>query len=164
MTLIDASKTYLIETYVQEWVKTVGNHLSVEFAWGTGFDPFRRMRILCKKCDQTLTCGVPYTPQELDWSIQKFVNLHRHDPIAEAEEKHKQKLMEQKLMEQQLLDMAKANKDKLEMIKATAFSVKDWAESTGLTADFKPIQAPIQSPKPLKPLKHKEGRKFRETN
>jgi hypothetical protein len=74
------ASTYLTETYLHAWVKTVGSHMSVNFAWGTVADPFGRMRITCQKCRQTLTTEIPELPEKLDWEMQKFVGLHRHDP------------------------------------------------------------------------------------
>jgi hypothetical protein len=87
MALPNASNTYLTESYLHKWVKTAGEHFAIDLAWGTGVDPFRRMRIHCQKCRQTLTCDIPETPEKIDWALQKFVNLHRHDPVAEAKEK-----------------------------------------------------------------------------
>ena len=68
----------LREMYLHQWVKTVGDHLSIDFVWGTGFDPFRRMYLTCNKCSQTLTCDIPGTTEKLDWALQQFVTLHRH--------------------------------------------------------------------------------------
>ena len=73
----------LREMYLHQWVKTVGDHFSIDVAWGTGFDPFRRMRLTCHKCSQTLTCDMPETAEKVDWALQKFVTLHRHDPRVE---------------------------------------------------------------------------------
>jgi hypothetical protein len=121
MAILNASKTYLAETYLRQWVKTVGDHFSVEFAEGTEFDPFRRMRLTCNKCSQTLTCDLkPEMDTKIDWALQKFVNLlHRHD-------------------------------SKVELVKMPE------TPSSPMTVDFKLIKS--------KTLKHKEGRKFRETN
>jgi hypothetical protein len=80
LAILNASEAYLTETYLHQWVKTIGAHISVDVAWGTGPDPFRRMRIICNKCRQTLTCDVPETPEKIDWAMQKFAGLHRHDP------------------------------------------------------------------------------------
>ena len=117
----------LREMYLHQWVKTVGDHFSIDVAWGTGFDPFRRMRLTCHKCSQTLTCDMPETAEKVDWALQKFVTLHRHDPVKEAEEKA----------------LIKEVQDKMNAPKVTPVST-----------DFKPIKA----------LRHKEGRRFRETN
>jgi hypothetical protein len=81
--LVDASQAYLTETYLHKWAGTVSQHMEISFSWGTAYDPFRRMKLFCKKCHQTLTCDIPETPEHLDWALQKFVGLHRHDPIAE---------------------------------------------------------------------------------
>lgn len=116
----DASKMYLIESYIQTWLKTVGDHFYVEFAHNV-IDPFDRMRIRCQECNQTLTCDIPETPEKIDWALQKFVNLHRHDPVADAK-------------------LVKEVQDRMNAPKATAS-----------TADFKPV-------------KRREGRRFRETN
>jgi len=50
----------------------------VEFATPTVVDPFDRMRIVCLKCRQTLTGDVPETPEKLDWTMQRFVEIHAH--------------------------------------------------------------------------------------
>ena len=105
----------LREMYLHQWVKTVGDHFSIDVAWGTGFDPFRRMRLTCHKCSQTLTCDMPETAEKVDWALQKFVTLHRHDPRVEL--------------------------------------VKIPETPSPMTVDFK-----------SRVRKHKEGRKFRETN
>ena len=73
----------LMEMYLHQWIKTVGDHFSIDVAWGTGFDPFHRMRLTCHKCSQTLTCDMPETAEKVDWALQKFVTLHRHDPRVE---------------------------------------------------------------------------------
>ena len=39
MALLDAAEAHITETYLHQWVKTIGAHLSIDFAWGTGFDP-----------------------------------------------------------------------------------------------------------------------------
>ena len=69
--------------YLHQWVKTVGDHLSIDFVWGTAFYSFHRMRLTCHKCSQTLTCDIPETTEKVDWALQKFVTLHRHDPRVE---------------------------------------------------------------------------------
>ena len=114
MARIDASKSYLTETYLHQWVKTIGGHFSVDFAWGTGFDPFQRMRLTCRKCYQTLTCDMPETAEKVDWALQKFVTLHSHVRV--------------------------------ELVKIPE-------TPSPMTVDFK-----------SRVRKHKEGRKFRETN
>jgi hypothetical protein len=129
MALLNASNTYMTETYLHKWVKTAGDHFSLEFAWGSGLDPFRRMRIHCRKCNQTLTSDIPEGAEKIDWGLQKFVQTHRHDPIAEAKEKA----------------LVKETQDRLNAPKVVP--------AAGVTADFKP-----------RALRHKEGRRFRETN
>ena len=83
MSLVNAYKIQLTEAYLYQWVKTIGAHLYVDFAWGTELDPFRRMRIICTKCNQTLTGDIPETPEKIDWAMQKFAGLHRHEPKVE---------------------------------------------------------------------------------
>ena len=83
MELLNAYKIQLTEAYLYQWVKTLGAHLSVDFAWGTELGPFRRMRIICTKCNQTLTGDIPETPEKIDWAMQKFAGLHRHEPKVE---------------------------------------------------------------------------------
>ena len=66
--------TYLMEMYLHQWVKTVGDHFSIYFAWGTGFDPFHRMRLTCHKCSQTLTCDIPETTRETRLGVAEVRN------------------------------------------------------------------------------------------
>ena len=67
-----------IEIYIRQWLATIGSHLDVVFAWGTEVEPFKRMQIRCKKCNQTLTSNVPQDAEKIDWALQKFGNLHAH--------------------------------------------------------------------------------------
>ena len=67
-----------IEIYLRQWLATIGSHLDVVFAWGTEVEPFKRMQIRCKKCNQTLTGDVPQGAEKIDWAWQKFGNLHAH--------------------------------------------------------------------------------------
>ena len=106
--------TDLVEMYLHQWVKTVGDHFSIDFAWGTAFDSFHRMRLTCHKCSQTLTCDIPETTEKVDWALQKFVTLHSHVRV--------------------------------ELVKIPEMP-------SPMTVDFK-----------SRVRKHKEGRKFRETN
>ena len=67
-----------IEIYIRQWLATIGPHLDVVFAWGTGVDPFQRMQIRCKKCNQTLTGDAPESAEKMDWAVQKFASTHSH--------------------------------------------------------------------------------------
>jgi hypothetical protein len=111
LALLNASKAYLTETYLHQWVKTAGDHFSLELAWGSGINPFRRMRIHCRKCNQTLTSDIPEGAEKIDWGLQKFVHTHRHDPVVEAEE----------------------NRIKRDIVKAAVPAMAS-------TADFKPVK------------------------
>jgi hypothetical protein len=77
------SSVVLVRDYLRQWVKTASSHIDIEFA-SSVVDPFDRMRLICNECHQTLTCDVPETPEKIDWALQKFVGLHKHDPAAEA--------------------------------------------------------------------------------
>ena len=65
-----------IREYVNKWldVATDGN-VSAEYAWHPDVN---RMRLTCKICAQELACGIPETPEKIDYALQKFVGLHRH--------------------------------------------------------------------------------------
>jgi hypothetical protein len=76
---------------MQKWLETIGPHLDVVFAWGTVVDPFidGRMKVRCKKCDQTLTSNVPQDSTNIDWALQRFVHLHTHKQVAIEEIENK---------------------------------------------------------------------------
>jgi hypothetical protein len=82
------SSVVLVRDYLRHWVKTASSHIDIEFA-SSVVDPFDRMRLICNKCHQTLTCDVPETPEKIDWALQKFAGLHRHDPVALVAEEDK---------------------------------------------------------------------------
>ena len=135
-----------IEIYIRQWLATIGSHLDVVFAWGTEVEPFKRMQIRCKKCNQTLTSNVPQDAEKIDWALQKFGNLHAH---------------------KQASGLTTANEG---TIPAYPYASTTYTTGAGLlqigngtqgdikavTQDFKPVTM-----KP-RPLTRKEGRRFRE--
>jgi len=135
-----------IEIYIRQWLATIGSHLDVVFAWGTEVEPFKRMQIRCKKCNQTLTSNVPQDAEKIDWALQKFGNLHAH---------------------KQASGLTTANEG---TIPAYPYASTTYTTSArvllignGTQGDIKAV---VQDFKPVtmkpRPLTRKEGRRFRE--
>jgi hypothetical protein len=141
-----------IEMYVRQWLKTASPWLQVEFTYGTAVDPFGRCRIYCAKCDHALTCHIPESAEKLDWSMQRFVELHSH-PNTD-------------LYRSLTFDPAKsvpAHKIFKETFKNAHETYYKTPE--GAIPKTKWIEVPLvqETPK-MKPWRPKDGRRFRETN
>ena len=69
----------MVQTYMEKWlhIATQGNCV-VKFAFATD-----RMVIHCNQCDVNMTILMPKN-NEVDFSIQEFAKLHRHDGTYET--------------------------------------------------------------------------------
>jgi len=151
-----------IEIYIRQWLATIGSHLDVVFAWGTGVDPFQRMQIRCKKCNQTLTSNVPQDAEKIDWALQKFGNLHAHKQASGLTTAIEGTIPEypyasttytiSAVLQDAIKDsqFAKTSAGVLQIGNGTQGDIR------AVTQDFKPVTM-----KP-RPLTRKEGRRFRE--
>ena len=135
-----------IEIYIRQWLATIGSHLDVVFAWGTEVEPFKRMQIRCKKCNQTLTSNVPQDAEKIDWALQKFGNLHAH---------------------KQASGLTTANEGTIPAYPYASTTYTTSARVLLIGNDTQgDIKAVVQDFKPVtmkpRPLMRKEGRRFRE--
>ena len=142
----DAMMSAKIEIYIRQWLATIGSHLDVVFAWGTEVEPFKRMQIRCKKCNQTLTSNVPQDAEKIDWALQKFGNLHAHKQASGLTTANEGT----SLTYPYTSTTYTTGTGLLQIGNGTQGDIK------AVTQDFKPVTM-----KP-RPLTRKEGRKFRE--
>jgi hypothetical protein len=101
----------MVRTYMEKWlhIATLGNCV-VKFAFATD-----RMVIHCNQCDVNMTISTPQKNNEIDFSIQEFAKLHRHDGTYEMlQEKYENAKIKAELLEQAInAQEAKEAVDKL---------------------------------------------------
>jgi hypothetical protein len=129
----------LSTTYFDTWIKTAGNgNIIAEYAFAVD-----RMCLACKACKVTLTCAQPPDAETIDFSVQEFVKLHRHDGKYESEKEKLEKAQHD--LQLTLKDIAEDNNIKREILRRALLAAEM------IEASAKKLRAPSD----------KIGRKFR---
>ena len=75
MSYLPASSASNLSAYYTHWLKVASKgNVTYTVAWATD-----RMMLHCKACDQTLVVPVPEDTTVVDYAVQEYVNLHRHE-------------------------------------------------------------------------------------
>ena len=107
MSYLPASSASNLSAYYTHWLKVASKgNVTYTVAWATD-----RMMLHCGECDQTLVVSTPKDTTVVDYAVQEYVKLHRHE-----------------------------SPDKVDIgLSKVAATVLD-GRATPVTADFKPVK------------------------
>lgn len=75
MSYVPASSASALSAYYAHWLKVASKgNVTYTVAWATD-----RMMLHCEECEQTLVVSVPKDVEVIDYAVQAYVKLHRHE-------------------------------------------------------------------------------------
>ena len=106
MSYLPASSASNLSAYYTHWLKVASKgNVTYTVAWATD-----RMMLHCEECDQMLVVSTSKDTTVVDYAVQEYVKLHRHE-----------------------------SPDKVDTSEGKPVA-KEWVPMKAVTADFKPVK------------------------